>query len=359
MDQQAVIGKLGRILKKANIANAFIGWNKDIDISKITSFLKDSGTAIYLWLPVFSELDALAGFLPIVGHEKKELKINYDMGNGETFRFCCPAHEGNVEAIIKTFEKHYSKISCDGVFLDKIRFPSFIGGLDTVLGCFCDYCRSAYDLPGPEDLRITDNTNPLGIISYRDLRYEMNGAYKKLFDYKCDAVYNSLERLCVYFRERGLKINLDLFAPFLAYFVGQDYHRLTRLADSIKPMFYGKTNAPAGLPFEINMYSTAFDNDPANAEKRKKVFLDCISYENNFINSELTGIKSIIHNNALKTKLYAGIELNYNEDIAPVTEEYIRESAARAGESDGIVMSWDLSTTPDSHIDCFLDTVGG
>ena len=31
----------------------------------------------------------------------------------------------------------------DGVFLDKIRFPSPANGLDEMLSCFCDHCRAA------------------------------------------------------------------------------------------------------------------------------------------------------------------------------------------------------------------------
>jgi hypothetical protein len=31
----------------------------------------------------------------------------------------------------------------DGVFLDKIRFPSPANGLNEVLSCFCDHCRRA------------------------------------------------------------------------------------------------------------------------------------------------------------------------------------------------------------------------
>ena len=370
LNLQAIAGKLKKILKKTNIVNAIIGWypspapdkasprHNNTDLSEIISLLKNNGTDIYLWMPVFSELEALAGFRPIIGHDGKPLEINYNMGTGENFVFYCPANNENIEKIIETYEKNYNKEIYDGVFLDKIRFPSFISGLSSVLGCFCNYCRSKYDLPEISELHTPDSMNPFGINSYSALRYDVNGAFKKLFDYKCDAVFNSLECLCAYFRGRSLKIGLDLFSPFLAYFVGQDYHRLLYLADFVKPMFYSITNAPAGLPFEINMYTAAFDDNADNAEKRKRSFLNCTGYGNGFINSEITGIRKIIDENKLKTKLYAGIELNYNESIAPVTEGYIRESVAKTKGADGIVTSWDLNTTPDSHIDCLLDTVG-
>ena len=354
---RSVIDKLKKILKKTHISNAIIGWHKDADISEIVLFLKSNGAEVYLWLPVFSDLEALADFLPIIGHDGKPLKIKYDMGTGENFAFCCPANIENTDAFIEVYENHYRLDFYDGVFLDKIRFPSFIGGVESVLGCYCDYCRSNYDPSEESQLQTADSINPLGIISYKDLCYDMDSAFKKLFEYKCSAVFNSLEHLCSYFRGKGLKIGLDLFAPFLAYFVGQDYHRLVPLADFIKPMFYAMTNAPAGLPFEIDMYASAFDDNIENAQKRKSSFLNCIDYGNDFINREIAGIRKIINDNGLETRLYAGIEVNYNERFAPVTEEYIRESLSKTKEADGVVMSWDLNTTPDPHIDCFLEEI--
>ena len=357
IDILLIKSKLNKILKKTNISNAFIGWNKDTDLSEIISLLKYNGTSVYLWLPVFSELDALTDFSPVIGSKNEKLKINFDMGNDENFMFYCPADIKNLEKVIEVYEKHYDKGIYDGVFLDKIRFPSFIGGVNSVLGCFCDFCRSNYDLPEINQLFIKDSINPLGIIRYKDLHYDMNDTFKKLFDYKCDAIFNSLKFLCTYFRNRGLKIGIDLVAPFLAYFVGQDYYRLLALADIVKPMFYGMTNAPAGLPFEINMYAQAFDDNPENAHMRKKLFIDLIGYEKDFINSEITGINKIIKNNNLSIRLYAGIELNYIKHIAPVTKEYIIESVTKIKGADGIVTSWDLNTTPDNHIDYLLDAI--
>ena len=352
INTRAVIDKLNKIIKKKNISNAIIGWNKDADLSEIISLLKGNGADIYLWLPVFSELEALTDFFPLVKSDNKELKINYDAGNGEKFLFSCPANFKNIEKIIAVFEKYYGERVYDGVFLDKIRFPSFIGGLDSVLTCFCDYCRSKHDLP--KEWGIHDSENPLGIRSYNNLSYNLDDRYKKLFDYKCDAVFNSLEYLCRYFRGRGLKIGFDLFAPFLAYFVGQSYHRLLHLADFVKPMFYGITNAPAGLPFEIDMYAKAFDDDTKKAERRKERFFNNIGYGKDFITSEITGIRKLMNDNGFKTRLYAGIEVNHITGIAPVTEKYICESVARAEEAGGIVASWDLNTMQDSHIDCML-----
>lgn len=358
--------KIRRILQKVKITSMFVGWHKDIDISDIIKMLKDNGTEVFLWLPVFSELDALTSFSPLIGYNREKVEIDFDMGNGENFVFCCPS--SNINNVIEVYEKYFSSEIYDGVFLDKIRYPSFIGGISPILTCFCDNCMAAYGLHDPAPLAayglhdpaqffMADSVNPLGLTGYKDLRYGLDDRIKKLFDFKCDVIYHALESLCAYFRDKGLKIGFDLFAPFLAYFVGQDYYKLSGLADIVKPMFYGITNAPAGIPFEIDMYAKAFDSSPVNAEKRRNLLMDCIGFEDDLIGREIDGIKQIIKSNAQNTKLYAGIEFNRIERIAPVTSDYIMESITRVSRADGIVASWDLNTIPDSHIDCLLDTI--
>jgi len=358
INTQDILNKLEMICDKTKISGAYIGWNKDADISVIIDFLKKKGTDIYFWLPVFSELSLLTEFEPLIGINGKKIEKVYDSGSDELFVFCCPANPKNVELAIKVFEEHYDNGLYDGIFLDKIRYPSFIGGLSTITSCYCDYCCSSFDLPAENELLYTDVKNPMGINRYTDLRYEMAPAYQRLFDIKAQAVYSSLERLCSYFKDRGYKICLDLFAPAVAFFVGQDYHRLLELTDIVKPMLYNKANAPAGLPFEINAYAGSFDSSVENVNARRAHFSNITGCDDkDFISKEVANIKKIIRQNGLKTKLHAGIEINYVEDIAPITEIYIKDSVINVKEADGIIASWNLNTMPESNIKCLLDAI--
>ena len=377
LDTALIIGKIRRILRKTSIKSAFIGWNKDSDVSGIVQFLRESGADVYLWLPVFSELGDLADFSPLVGPAGEKVEIHYDMGVSENFLFYCPSSA--AEKVIEVYEQYYNDDIYDGVFLDKIRYPSFIGGANSIFNCFCDTCmaslgKASFDLPNPDrlldadsfnqssvvncgDLCFLDSINPLGIVKYKDLRYQLNSGFQTLFDHKCDAVFRALEHICTYFRLKEKKIGFDLFAPFLAYFVGQDYHRLLGLADIVKPMFYGITNAPAGIPFEIDMYAKAFDDYTGNARERKVFFEDCVGYGDDIISREIRDIKRVIERNKFHTLLYAGIELNYVKDVAPVTKEYILNSLSKISDADGLVASWDLASIPDAHIDCLLGAI--
>ena len=194
----------------------------------------------------------------------------------------------------------------------------------------------------------------MGISSYNDLRYDIDPAFAKLFEYKGEAVFRSIERLCSYFRGKGFKICLDLFAPFIAYFVGQDYHKLLQLTDIVKPMMYNITNAPAGIPFEVNQYACAFDNCPENVLLRKNHLLKTVDYDNDFIKREVDGILQVIKQNNLDTKLHVGVEINYMKDIAPVTKEYIEKSYKNVANATGLIASWDLNTIPDDNLDTLL-----
>jgi hypothetical protein len=277
---------------------------------------------------------------------------SFERGNGEQFRFSCPATSPG--RVIEVYEKHYADAGYDGVFLDRIRYPSFIGGFSSVLGCYCGHCRKHYPLPELRELAVRDTANPLGIGGYRNMHYSMDDAFKRLFERKCDAVFEAVSVLVGYFRGRGMEIGLDLFAPFIAYFVGQDCRRLLGLADFVKPMFYGVTNAPAGLPFELRQYACAFGGGEESAMLRKNALLSLIGGEAGLMGREIADMKRFVSENKLGARVCAGIEFNRIDGVADVDESYLRARLNEAADADGIVASWDLNTISAEHIDCLL-----
>ena len=349
LDVPAVLGKLSRIYENAHIDCVMIGWNPRAEIDVIVDFLKERGTDVYLWLPVFSGLDGLS---PLIGTDGKPVVHSYKAEKGERFDFGCPVDLENLRRFKLFFETHFRGRHFDGVFLDKIRFPSFISGSGPVLTCFCPYCTPLHKISG--EIELFEGENPLSLTSYSGLRYTMaDKRLARLFDYKANAVTTAIAELADFFRVRGYKVGLDLFAPYLSFFVGQDYAGLAPHADFIKPMFYRETYAPAGLPFELDMYANAFGGDPDVIASRKRFLLDVLSapaIDVDFINREIAGIRNVIGD----TKLYAGIEINYNERIAPVTARYIRENITGLKNADGFALSWDLCSTPDENIDAVL-----
>jgi hypothetical protein len=351
MDIPTLMTRLTKIYQKTHIACLMVGWNPFAGIGKILDFAKRQGTDVYLWLPVFSGWD---GLKPLIDADGEAIQQDYQAENSERFDFGCPADPENVRYVEQLFEKHYNEGSYDGVFLDKIRFPGFMNGISSVFTCFCPYCRTLHGITDNLQTRDASHENPLGITSYDDLHYTFaDETLTRLFAYKNEAVTTSIASLSSYFRNHGLKVGLDLFAPFLSHFAGQDYARLAPYADFIKPMFYRETYAPAGIPFEIDRYASAFGSDPQEIEDRKRYLLnilDTSAIDINFINNETAGIRERIGD----TKLYAGIEIIYNKKVAPITMKYIQENILQLKNVDGFALSWDLCAAPEENLDAAL-----
>ncbi|MCL1806195.1 MAG: hypothetical protein FWG31_00660 [Oscillospiraceae bacterium] len=352
LDVPLLIGKLEKILQKAEINCVMIGWNPNANIGGVVNFCKWHGIDVYLWLPVFS---GLKGLSPLIGPNGNPVKQAFQAEKGERFDFGCPANPDNLRRVKQNVENRFSGVLYDGVFLDKIRFPSFICGLEPMLTCFCPYCLPLHGLS--DELALARGDNPLGINLYSQLRYELEDeALARLFVYKADVITAAAADLSGHFRQKGFKVGLDLFAPFLSFFVGQDYGRLAPYADFIKPMFYRRTNAPAGIPFEFEKMLAAFGGDVwvRNAQKRfLRKAINTKKFTNAFINREIKGIRDQIG----AVKLYAGVEINYLAKTAPVTAGYIRESISSLKGADGFALSWDLSSISDENLDAALNAL--
>ena len=404
-EPKSIISKLSKIYEKLQLACVMIGWDPGADIGGIIDYVKQRGTDVYLWLPVFSGWD---GMKPLIGERGGEIEQHYRTDSGERFDFGCPAHPENVKSTILRFETLYRKHAYDGVFLDKIRFPGFMFGAHPIFSCFCDYCRQLHGISGGFEAR--GGENPLHLTAYDGTRYILGDeTISRLFKYKADAVSASIAGLTGYFRESGYKIGLDLLSPFLAFFVGQDYRKLLPLADFVKPMFYRITNAPAGIPFELDMYASAFGGGQQVADRRKSYLLDLLGTSEigvEFVNREIKSIRSCDSCNAASTSntasafsatnavtasaastvstvsaatvannasaantattanaanatnsalIYAGVEINRIKNIAPVTAQYINENLTRIDNVDGFTLSWDLNTAQPADIDAALD----
>ena len=144
-------------------------------------------------------------------------------------------------------------------------------------------------------------------------------------------------------RSRSLEIGMDLFAPFMAPFVGQDYAILAQHADFIKPMLYRKTTAPAGMGFEYELLRQALPNATGYPE---------FAMDLAFLDSQLAAMEPY------PCAKYPGIEINYRAGVAETDPAYVTESldaVMRHGFS-GAVLSWNIMEVPEAHIACLGDS---
>ena len=364
LDFEAVEKKLKPLLSRLRVNKLIMGWSFSKELyHKTADLLAKHDTEFYLWFPVFSETGSvrpLSGLVDINGSP-----IQYDKNNNiEDFSFCCPNDPGNMEKILDIYESEFASIPFDGIFLDKIRCPSFGqgskngDGYRSVFSCFCTHCLEKYEENNFSPDKLKDvlsryASTPPGIKSYSG-----NGKYEfedpvmaQFFLLKSVFIWQSVNYLCNFFRSGNLGIGLDVFAPFLAPFTGQDLSSLSGICDFIKPMMYRITNAPAGLPFETEMFlrETGFADNEKDMSFDRILGINSrtIPFDLGFASRELKNFAAVS-----KCPVYAGLEINRKDNIADTSPAYIEETIrSYLGTGiKGLALSWDLMDVPEENL---------
>lgn len=174
----------------------------------------------------------------------------------EEFLFCCPNNPEAVADLLTSYGALLDRHAFDGVFLDRIRYPSPANGIEGLLSCFCPACRQAYEaryggsLIGLRDdilKTLRESEEPEA-----PLLLGGNPAWQAVKAFREESITNLVRRFLAPARDRGLTCALDLLSPALAPLVGQSYESLLPLADWVKAMTYLSAAGPAGLPLEFS-----------------------------------------------------------------------------------------------------------
>ena len=354
-----ILQKLEPIVSQIKVTKVIMGMSVNTELySRVRDYLALKNIEFYFWLPVFAELDELKKGYPLIDYQGKD-KGDYQLTEREDFTFYCPNHPQNVLNVLQIFEEHYASIGFTGVFFDKIRYSSFANGLNGVVTCFCPYCQIRYksDLFDTLELEqaikmLPQKNTPFGAISYKQGRYIFDDdRWNKFFHLKSEYITDVIQRICYYFTERKYKIGLDVFAPFASHFVGQDIPALSSVADFVKPMMYRMTNAPAGLPFELE----AILQETTTNETQKNAFYKVLGFnpEKHPFDIDFTvkEIDDLVRQS--KAPVYPGMEINRAQVIAEVYPDYIEETIKAYAQSNvkGFVLSWNLLNAPQENID--------
>lgn len=341
-----IISRIDTVASLIPVRKVIIGWSLDKDIYReVGEHLHAKGIRMLLWLPVFAETEEVCDNIPAVDLWGT-IPANYDLAAGEGFRFNCPSHPQNIANVVAIYDRHFSDCGFDGVFLDRIRTQSFVSGVGGVLNCGCSVCaekfreegidldsvRAAWTEKGDAFLSVTGYDTEKGFSFVDPLA-------TAFFKAKGDIVSKAVASVADSLRSRGLEIGMDLYAPFMAPFVGQDYEILSQHADFIKPMLYRKTFAPAGMGFEYDLLRKAVPG----AEGYPEFAMDVA-----FLDSQLDAMAPY------DCGKYPGIEINYREGIVPTSPDYVTESldAVMRHGFDGAVLSWNIMEAPYLHIAC-------
>ncbi len=285
-------------------------------------------------------------------------------GGKPEFTFICPNHSAVADFLSERVENIAASGCFQGIFLDRIRFPS--PSIDPLsdLACFCKQCdRLAADtglelesvrryikgLP-PEDI----------VVSLLGKPAETCSPLESFLDFRSASITRTVRMVARQAQSLNLQIGLDCFSPSLTRMVGQDLSSLDGSADWVKIMTYPRVFGPAGIPFEflgLLEWLTRFGRRDTDA-------LHLIS--------EASGLKvpaniSVMYHNGLNsqiitqeikrgyeqgvTTLLAGIPMVELENIHEATTEQIEADLEASRKADGLVISWDLWLTPLKYLD--------
>ena len=341
-----VIARIDEVAAKIPVRKVIIGWSLDKDIYlRVGEHLRAKGIQMLLWLPVFAETEEMCENEPAVDLNG-EIPANYDLAAGEGFRFNCPTRAENAANVVAIYDDHFADCGFDGVFLDRIRTQSFVSGASGVLTCACPTCAEKFAEEGVDLDAVRAAWAEKGDAFFSVTAYEPVGGFTfadpvaaAYFKAKGHIVSGAVAAIADSFRDRGLAVGMDLYAPFMAQFVGQDYAVLAPHADFIKPMLYRQTFAPAGMGFEYDLLRKAVPGATGYPD---------FVMDTDFLDSQLQAMEPYACGK------YPGIEINYRAGVAPTSPEYVVESldAVMRHGFDGAVLSWNIMEAPDSHISC-------
>lgn len=344
VDPQSIVDTLALFHEKGKLHGVLCGWSKDREFYQtLGKTLKSWDVPMYFKTAVFSEWNEIQDFDPMIDMDRQNMKP-YVLNESEKFLFRCPSSERNRQKILDLFDSHMRDLGFQGVFLDRIRYSSLQGGLESVGGCFCDVCTERYKTMGlnvsslKEKLRKHRNEKKMSLGDYTDGKWQIEDPeLNAFFRARCRILQDSVHFFVQEFHKRGMKVGLDLFTPALGYFAGQDVIALSEEADFIKPMLYRYTDAPAGIPFEVRAMEAAIGK-----EAEKKLETQCGKGEDHwgsFVVKELKVLKDS------RCPVYPGMEVNTVEPIVTMTPQRVKDNLKLLNDLNYEIMvpSWNLA----------------
>lgn len=356
---------------------------KDLDL--VGKICKDFKIKTYLWYPILADIpgfkieqeQAVETFDGLRGYGKNSYWDKLGEGE-EDFLFLCPNDEEHIKRIFDQYQNKIKESGFDGVFLDRIRFPSPSDGFETLFSCFCKYCLNKFYNNYGEDLKDYRNQVKTFFKKFKtiDINYLqtcqslsdiiIRDNLKKFYDFRKQNIYQVLKMFADKAKQMGKLVGVDLFAPSLAPLVSQDYQLLTKTCDWIKPMIYCHTSSPAGLPLELYCFIRAIldinpvlDEGQLIREISRIIGVDLPTQINellkngvseNIIYSEMQKIKEL--NLRKNVDIYVGLEAVQIPGLCNITERILKKYLKSVIETDfkGIILSWDLLKIPDENL---------
>ncbi len=353
--------------KKAGLEKLIIWSVRPENLSPLVSICRDVGVSPHLWYPMLADTpvdfdtDAFK-IVRTIDSGRSEILESQKAG-GEEFEFLCPNKVSREEAFLSRFEEILGLADFDGVFLDRIRFPSPANGIGEMLTCFCDTCKERSSATGSafeEAIRgfLRKLGSKRGMDEVLETLKEFYRITGEFLEFRKSLVLQLLTSYSDRAKNLGLEVGVDLFSPSLRNIVSQDYERISRHVDWMKPMIYCKTMGPAGLPMELLSLAQILVDHALRLSEREALEiigeLTGLLLPESFEEIRMRGIDQKNYELELNkidqmnlnpvTRIFPGFEaINLPPVCSVGLEEVVNyvEATLRKGH-DGFVLSWDI-----------------
>jgi len=375
--------RLRAALERLPISYVLLGWN--LPPALVGACREEAicaGAQLFRWHPL---LTGDGTFVPRPEWQTVGLDGNPVPGfrGMPEFTFVCPNRPAVREAALSHL---YDVLQCgdyQGVFLDRIRYPSPAADPARLLACFCDDCRRAalaerLDLEAIRQhirtLLATPERIPAFVRALLDplapetLDPDL-AALGAFLDFRARSVTRFVQASADLIHAKGLAVGLDCFSPALARMVGQELDGLASHSEWIKIMSYGHTFGPAGLPFELLGLADwmVVQQSASETEALERLSLAtrlplpptrAALREDGLTPDALAAEVRRAHAAGVGT-LLAGIELVEMERVTCLNQAQITADlhALRTAGADGLVLSWDLWHIPLERLE-LVRTIG-
>ena len=377
LSKDIVVNKLRYAFDKLPITHLIIGWHiPDHLLEACKKECEKNGTKFVRWQPL------LTGDGVVIPREEWQVTSLSGVKvpgfqNLPEFTFVCPNCENSTNTIFEHIEQLTDQGIYDGLFLDRIRYPSPVSNPLEKLGCFCEFCKqksvkSDLDLENLQyslqDLTAS-KSGKLELVNFLVGKSEgiiddsLRETVVRWMNFRESSISDFVCGVTKLLNEKGLDIGLDCFSPSLTRMVGQNLNSLSRYANWIKIMSYAHTLGPAGLPFEIidllnYMISVTNLNEreilaqlstllylplPENIDELKEQGLSTFALKKELEKGKVSTTIPVL----------AGLELVEMPGVTALTNDQIicDNKAALATGIAGLSISWDLWRIPNHRLD--------
>lgn len=354
---QAIRRKLREAFERLPLEILITGWDLPPEIHLVCrEETARQGAKLYRWHPLLS---GDGHFVP--RPEWKTIGATGQPVNGfkglDEFTFVCPNKPQVRDAVFEHLSAALNTTPYDGIFLDRIRFPSPAADPLNELACFCPDCVRA---AGSADLdleQVRREILSLGRMALVEQLFTPGAELSGFLDFRLRTISAFVQTAAEMARSNGCAVGLDTFSPALTRMVGQNLSALDAICDWIKPMSYAHTLGPAGLPYELlGLAGWLASGGMSDVEAMQRISsASGLALPASQAALRADGLAPSALEKEMKTAkeqqvrtVLAGIALVELENINRVSSDLLPAElgAYQSGGADGLVLAWDLWHIP-------------